>query len=102
MTIEIGDTSFAALIQELRKQVNLLKERCALAEAKAEELTEVNQLQQSRINELENSNEELTNKYQGLRAGTAQGASEEDLRKLQDRYLAMIREIDSCLSKLNG
>ena len=102
MTIEIGDTSFADLMDKLCKQVELTKARCKTAEAEANLLRDKLAEKQFRIEELEKQNQELSQKYQGLQAGTANGASPEEIATLRDRYLAMIREIDLCLSRLNG
>lgn len=102
MSVEIGDTSLATLMEGLRRQVELLKERCITAETECNRLQEETQNQQNRIGELEKANRELNEKYQNLQAGTVQGASTEEVKILRDRYLAMIREIDLCLSKLNG
>ena len=102
MTTKIGDTSFAALFESLRFQVEWLKKRCVKAEQEAAALNQQLQEQQTRMEELEKSNQELTEKYNGLQAGTVTGASAEEISKLRDRYLAMIREIDLCLSRLNG
>lgn len=102
MTIEIGDTSFATLMDGLRQQIQLLKVRCINAETECDRLNAENQEKQSKITELEKENQELNDKYQGLKTGTIQGATVEEVENLRDRYLAMIREIDLCLSKLNG
>jgi cell division protein FtsB len=102
MTTKIGDTSFADLFASLRFQVEWLKRRCTSAEQEAASLRQQLQEQQAHIEELENANKEITEKYNGLQAGTATGASPEEIAKLRDRYLAMIREIVLCLSRLNG
>ena len=102
MSVEISDTSLAALMKGLRQQIEVLKERCIKAETECKRLQEENQTQQNRIGELEKINQELNEKYRSLQAGTIQGASAEEVKNLRDRYLAMIREIDLCLSKLNG
>ncbi len=102
MTIEIGDTSFAALMDGLRQQIQLLKVRCIDAETEVARLKTENQEKQSKISELEKENQELNDKYLGLQASAVKGASPEEVENLRDRYLAMIREIDLCLSKLNG
>lgn len=86
----------------LRQQIQLLKERCINAETEVARLKEENQAKQDAICELEKANQELTDKYHGLQAGTVQCASAEEVENLRNRYLAMIREIDLCLSKLNG
>ena len=102
MTTKIGDTSFADLFASLRFQVEWLKRRCTSAEQEAASLRQQLQEQQAHIEELENANKEITEKYNGLQAGTVTGASAEEIAKLRDRYLAMIRERDLCLSRLNG
>lgn len=102
MIVEIGDTGFAALMNGLRQQVILLKERCIKAETEVINLKQSSLEQQQRICELEKANEELTNKYHGLQAGTTAGASAKEIEELRNRYIAMIQEIDSCLTKLNG
>jgi len=102
MTIEIGDTSFATLMNGLRQQIDLLKVRCIDAEAEVSRLQTENAEHRLTISELERNNRELTEKYNGLQAGVAHGTSVEEVENLRNRYLAMIREIDLCLSKLNG
>ena len=103
MTTEIEDTRFAELMKKLLRQVELLKGRCIVAEEEATRLKKANQEQQAHIAELEQANQKLTDKYQNLKAGTATGgASAEEIQNLRNRYLAMIREIDLCLQKLNG
>lgn len=102
MTVEIGDTRFAALMGGLRQQIELLKQRCIEAESQVDQLKQISQEQQDRIMQLESDNQSLAEKYQGLQAGSAVGSSAEEITKLRDRYLAMIREIDLCLTKLNG
>ena len=102
MTVEIGDTSFVALMKNLRKQVDQLKARCIASETKLAEQQQINQEQQEQIFALQQANQELADKYQHLQAGAINGTSAEEIENLRNRYLAMIREIDLCLSKLNG
>lgn len=102
MTIEIGDTGFATMMEGLRQQIELLKERCINAETEVARLKAENQENQIKIGELEKANQELNDKYISLQAGATQTVSAEEVENLRDRYLAMIREIDLCLSKLNG
>ena len=97
-----NDNGFASLLDGLKLQIALLKRRCIDDEAEISALREANGRQQERIAELEKKETELAEKYRSLRAGTLQGASAEEVENLRNRYLAMIREIDLCLDKLNG
>ena len=89
---------FRRLTTDLRSLVACLKERCSIAERKVEqqkhEIADLN----ARIEELETLNKEITSKYQSLQTGMAQGGSAEELSGLKDRYLALVREIDDCIS----
>ena len=102
MTNQIGDSSFANLLERLRTQVLFLKARCSRAESEVLSLRQTLQEKEATIDSLQRSNQEWAERYKGLQAGTAMGASPEEIQQLRDRYLAMIREIDLCLSKLNG
>lgn len=102
MTVEIGDTSFVALMNNLRQQIEMLKKRCIAAETALAEQKQANEDQQEKINLLQQANQEWADKYQHLQAGAINGTSPEEIEKLRSRYLAMIREIDLCLTKLNG
>ncbi|MCR5394304.1 MAG: hypothetical protein K6E86_02800 [Bacteroidales bacterium] len=102
MTIDNGDTRLADQIERLRGLVKLTMTRCQKAEDTVQSLRQQLEEQQTRIETLETANKELTDKYQGLRAGTAMGATTDEIQNLRDRYLAIIREIDLCLTRLNG
>lgn len=102
MTVEIGDTSFVALMNNLRQQVGLLKQRCKTAEEELTAQRQANADQEEEISQLKQANQELADKYKRLQAGVSMGSSAEEIEELRDRYLAMIREIDLCLTKLNG
>lgn len=88
---------FRRLTADLRSLVVRLKERCSIAEQKIEqqkqEIADLN----SRIDQLEALNQEITSKYQSLKAGMATGESPDEVSALKDRYLAMAREIDDCI-----
>lgn len=89
---------FRRLIADLRSLVMALKERCSSAERKiAQQQQEIADLNQ-RIAELETLNKDLTSKYQNLQAGMTQGRSTGEISELKDRYLALVREIDDCIS----
>lgn len=102
MTIDQGDNGFAFLLYNLRRQISLLKERCTAAEAEVTALKEAHRRQGEQLRALEEEHRTLTEKYQSLQAGAPQGASANEIEPLRSRYLAMIREIDLCLDKLNG
>ena len=89
-------------IDELRRQVALLRERCLSSESQVRELISRNAQSQLRVAELEKANQELMQKFRNLQAGTATSRNADDVAQLRSRYLAMIREIDDCIEKLNG
>lgn len=93
---------FGPLLDNLRAQVETIKQRCLKAEAQVAELEADKAGMQERTRQLEEENRILTEKYQNLRAGTASVASAEEIEDLRSRYLAMIREIDECIDKLDG
>ena len=97
-----NNDGFATSLDNLKRQIAMLKQRCIDDEAEISALREANGRQQERIAELEKNETEIAEKYRSLRAGTVQGASAEEVENLRNRYLAMIREIDLCLDKLNG
>lgn len=101
-SIDVSDTTFGQVICQLREQIELLKQRCISAEATVAALSIENRVQQHRIEELTQDNQRLDEQYHDLIAGTSTGASPEEIERLRDRYLAMIREIDDCIDKLNG
>ncbi|MBQ0056235.1 MAG: hypothetical protein KBT20_01150 [Bacteroidales bacterium] len=89
-------------MEQLREQVGLLKERCVAAEKKVALLEQKSQSDEAKIVQLEQQNKDITEKYQNLMAGAATATSPEEIERLRNRYLAMIREIDDCIEKLNG
>lgn len=93
---------FGPLLDELRKQIAMLKKRCLDAEARVAELEQQHNGQQERIERLEAEKLALTENYQNLKAGAANVATGEEIEELRSRYLAMIREIDECIERLNG
>lgn len=89
---------FRRLITDLRSLVMALKERCSSAERKvAQQQQEIADLNQ-RIHDLEALNKDLTSKYHSLQTGMTQGRTAEEVSELKDRYLALVREIDDCIS----
>ena len=100
--IDINETNFGSLITQLREQIERLKQRCVNAETAVAALSIENRLQKQQIAKLTDDNKAITEQYQNLKAGTANGASPEEVEQLRNRYLAMIREIDDCIDKLNG
>lgn len=93
---------FGPLLDELCKQIAMLKKRCLDAEARVAELEQQHNDQQERIERLEAEKLALTENYQNLKAGAANVATGEEIEELRSRYLAMIREIDECIERLNG
>ena len=96
----MGNSDFSQLLKDLRCQVTRLKERCAQAENRISELVEQDRENQVRIGELTAANQELTQRFQNLQASST-GRSADETEALRERYLAMIREIDDCIAKLN-
>lgn len=97
--------SSAKIIQQvgiLKQQIELLKQRCISAENQMAELTSQKLQSEARVAELEAQNSELVSRYKNLQAGTASCSSNEEMTELKNRYLALIREIDDCIEKLNG
>ncbi|MBR0036134.1 MAG: hypothetical protein IJP70_00670 [Bacteroidales bacterium] len=93
---------FGPLLEKLQKQITLLKQRCLDAEARVAELEGQQAEQQEAMQRLEEENRIWSEKYQNLKAGAVSAASSEEIEDLRNRYLAMIREIDECIDRLNG
>lgn len=96
----MGNSDFSQLLKDLRSQVKRLEERCAQAESRISELVEQDRNNQVRIGELQSANRELTQRFQNLQASSS-GRTADETEALRERYLAMIREIDDCIAKLN-
>lgn len=101
-SFDLRHSTFNSGIEKLRQQISLLCENYTSAKATIAALTIENKIQQQRIDQLTQQNQLLTEQYRDLRAGTANGASAEEIEALKARYVAMIREIDECIEKLNG
>lgn len=99
---QMGSAKIIQQVEILKQQVELLKQRCVAAESRVSDLMSQKLQSQVRITELEMQNRELVSKYKNLQAGTASGRSNEEMTELKNRYLALIREIDDCIEKLNG
>jgi len=93
---------FGPLLENLRQQIELLKQRSLQAEARVAELEQLQAEQQDQYKALEEQNQALTEKYQNLQAGAAAATTPNEIEDLRNRYLAMIREIDECIDRLNG
>ncbi|MCF0180567.1 MAG: hypothetical protein HUJ97_10050 [Bacteroidales bacterium] len=90
--------NFSKLIGDLRMLVDSLMVRCTNAETKlAERDSEIENLK-ARIKDLETQKQEITSKYESLKAGAINGMNPEDMAGLKDKYLALVREIDDCIS----
>jgi len=89
---------FRKLINDLRMLVNSLMVRCTNAEEKlAERDLEIKNLK-AQVEALNAEKTELTSKYNNLKEGTIQGQNPEDVTRLKEKYLALVREIDDCIS----
>jgi phage shock protein A len=89
-------------IEDLRSLILTLEDRCTKQEAANEELRRQVQQRDVRINALETEVHMLETKYQNLQAGMSNGSSAEEVNRLKDRFLTMVREIDKCIAKLEG
>lgn len=89
---------FRKLINDLRMLVNSLMVRCTNAEEKlAERDLEIKNLK-AQLEALNAEKTELTSKYNNLKEGTIQGQNPEDVARLKEKYLALVREIDDCIN----
>lgn len=92
---------FKKLTKELRSLAARLVDRCQAAEARVAELEVEQARQQSRIEQLEKELAEMTTKYRSLQTGLALGQeAPEQIERMKAEYLAMVAEIDECISKL--
>lgn len=91
---------FKQIIIELRSLVINLEERCAKAEVKLAQCEESLKLKQQQIVQLEAECQAISSKYQSLQSGMTQCGTTEEVTLLKERYLAMVREIDDCIAKL--
>ena len=89
---------FRKLINDLRMLVDSLMVRCTNAEEKVAERDEEIKNLKAQISQLEAERAEITSKYESLKAGAARGVTPEDVAGLKDKYLALVREIDDCIS----
>lgn len=89
---------FRKLINDLRMLVNSLMVRCTNAEEKlAERDLEIKNLK-AQVEALNAEKTELTSKYNNLKEGAIQGQNPEDVTRLKEKYLALVREIDDCIN----
>ena len=105
---------FRRLIAELRSLVAALEERCTAAEAREASLRNELERAQAHGDETEAQLRAVTARYENLQAGLrADGhalldggaagcgeAVEAAVRAQRDRYLALVREIDDCIARL--
>lgn len=87
---------------DLRSLIVTLEERCtALRNQNTELLNRVAE-QRKQIEGLESLNQQLETKYRNLQIGMSAGHSPEEVASLKNRFMAMVREIDDCIAKLEG
>lgn len=100
---------FRRLLTDLRTLVSALKARCTAAEARVESLRRELEEAQAHSRTLEEALRDVTTRYENLQAGLTAGGSGEgtdpeavraSARVQRDRYLALVREIDDCIAKL--
>ena len=89
---------FKKLTNDLRMLVNSLMVRCANAEQKIAERDAYIETLKAQIAALELEKTGVASKYECLKAGAAQGVNPDDVAGLKDKYLALVREIDDCIS----
>lgn len=98
---------FRRLLTDLRTLVSALEARCTAAEAREASLRRELDEAQVRGHELEERLREVTARYENLQSGLGAGGERADgeaarasVRAQRDRYLALVREIDDCIAKL--
>lgn len=88
---------------DLRKLIDRLKERCLEAERRASELQAQLAEKQARLSMAEEEKSALEMKYRNLQAGlAATGRDPQLVDQLKSQYLAMVSELDACISKLQN
>ncbi len=89
-------------LEDLRSLILTLEDRCSKYEAANEALRQQLTDRDAQISALETVNHQLETKYQNLQAGMSTGTSAEEVARLKERFLTMVREIDKCIAKLEG
>lgn len=95
--------NFRQLTDDLQVLVNRLEQRCLAAEVRVSELEAQLEQQQTQIAQIEAEKAEIETKYRNLQ--TAQAASQGDpaeVSRLKEQYLAMVSEIDACITMLQN
>lgn len=95
--------NFRQLTDDLQVLVDQLKQRCLAAEARVSELEAQLGQKQTKIAQIEAEKAEIETKYNNLQ--TAQAATQGDptqVARLKEQYLAMVSEIDACITMLQN
>lgn len=87
---------------DLRSLIITLEERCTALRTQNTDLRNLVAEQKKQIEGLEILNQQLETKYRNLQIGMAAGHSPEEVESLKNRFMAMVREIDDCIAKLEG
>lgn len=87
---------------DLRSLIITLEERCTALRTQNTDLRNLVAEQKKQIESLEILNQQLETKYRNLQIGMAAGHSPEEVESLKSRFMAMVREIDDCIAKLEG
>lgn len=85
---------------DLRSLIITLEERCTALKIQNADLRNLVAEQKKQIEGLEILNQQLETKYRNLQIGMAAGHSSEEVESLKNRFMAMVREIDDCIAKL--
>lgn len=87
---------------DLRSLIVTLQERCTALRTQNIELRNQVAGQKKQIEGLKILNQQLETKYRNLQIGVSAGHSPEEMANLKNRFVAMVREIDDCIAKLEG
>lgn len=91
-----------SLTSELRALSAQLFQRCIAAESRATELEVALAGRDATIATLKQQLADVTSKYHSLQSGMTQVQDPAQVAELKERYLAMVREIDDCISTLQN
>lgn len=99
---------FYRLLTNLRTLVSALEARCTAAEARETSLRQTLEEERARNKTLKETLYEVTSRYENLQVGLGAGSSDVttaesvrvSVRVQRNKYLALVREIDDCIAKL--
>lgn len=95
-------TSLSSLINELRLQHANLQARCNALQAQIEHLEKEIELRNEKIENLTNELAQSEVRYKNLQISQRAELDTRQLQENKERFAKLVREIDKCISLLNG